>query len=77
MASELQMSDVDGVPVEFGVNRDGTVRISIGPSVYQRTVDEAIVADLDTGKCEEFTRLYFEAIRQAQAKERELEADGG
>ncbi len=61
-----RMTDVDGAPIEFSVNLDGTVRVAIGPSTSSRSGDRES-ADLDKDGRAEFMRLWCEAERQAEA----------
>ena len=54
--------DVDGVPVIFSLNHDGTVRVAIkvfGSYKYG-------IADLDKEAREQFMRLWCETERQAR-----------
>lgn len=57
------MKDVDGVPIAFSLNRDGTVSITICCCDPRHACHGD--AYLDVAKADEFTRLWFEALRQA------------
>lgn len=59
------IEDVDGVPVVFSVNHDGTVRLAV--SVWGSDEDDYTTADLDKKAREQFMRLWCEAERQAEA----------
>lgn len=58
------MTDIDGAPIEFSINLDGTVRIAIGPFT---SPGDRQMADLDKTGRDEFMRLWCEAERQAEA----------
>jgi hypothetical protein len=73
------MEDVDGVPVIFSVNLDGTLRITITHRVALRGSDGG-TADLDHAKAEEFGQLLVAGAWSAGARSAHLdahEADGG
>jgi hypothetical protein len=53
-----RMVDVDGVPVIFGINHDGTVRIDIRGYL---SLPGHATADLGREQAEEFARLFAAA----------------
>ncbi len=61
-----RMTDIDGVPVIFSVGKDGTARIEI--TAWMSLNGHGGTADLDVAKADEFTRLWFETLRQAGAQ---------
>lgn len=73
-----RMEDVDGVPVIFSLNLDGTLRVRI-----MGTRMDSAMADLDDAKTEEFGRLFIAGAWSAGAQSAHLdaqeahEADGG
>jgi hypothetical protein len=80
-----RMEDLDGVPVIFSLNLDGTLRIEIGPfrPFGPGASDQTAMADLDDAKTEEFGRLLVAGAWSAGARSAHLdaeeihEADGG
>jgi hypothetical protein len=77
-----RMEDVDGVPIIFSLNRDGTLRITITRRLALRGSDGG-TADLDDAKAEEFGHLLIAGAWSAGARSAHLdaeetrEADGG
>jgi hypothetical protein len=75
-----RMQDVDGVPVTFSLNRDGTLRIWIGRTAPPL---DGGTADLDGAKAEEFGQLFIAGAWSAGVRSAHLdaeetrEADGG
>jgi hypothetical protein len=78
-----RMEDLDGVPVIFSVNLDGTLRVEIGPFKPFGAQPVTAMADLDGAKTDQFGRLFITGawsagVRSAHLDAQEThEADGG
>jgi hypothetical protein len=68
-----RMEDIDGAPIVFSINLDGTLRIQISDVFLRPAAD--VAADLDHDAREQFQRLFMEAERQAEEEERQAEEE--